>query len=730
MSVLQQRYQRKGILYWFVFIIFLAILLILFAFVTYQKEMEKTQLRLNETAHNFVSLTSFYLDEVDRMLLDFIQHQGTGAPLEALVAHRQRSNPQLADILIFDAQGPRVLGSDKIDVSALWLRHQRQASSQPLLMPPERSSQGDQEWVFSLSRGHYDERGALQALAVAVLRIDSLSALFHTLTDDPLLTVALVSQNGQVLFRFPQVDLSPDHYLRMPQGVSLPIETKYQLQTISPLDGRERRVLAYPLADYPLFVMTSTEVRQALSVWKVTQGWALLLWLLVTLASLLAMRWYLQQRDKQHGQLDLFSRSLPGFFYQLEMTPDGGFHYRYAGHRVQEMFGITSKQVLENPQALLERIHPDDIAWILKESIQAAQSGSEWSGVYRMRLADGKYGWIESRDIPEILEDGTLRWVGYANNISSRKDLERELQVSEARYQSLVENANDIIFTLSIEGKFVYVSPQWQHWLGHKVEQVVGAQLASFIHPDDFADLVHVFEGSLRSGQHLVGIEYRIQDIKGDWHWQMFNGGPLTDSDGSVNEFIGIARDITEQREMQATLRRMAMHDALTGLANRTFFFEMAANTLEMASRYRRHFALLFIDLDHFKPINDQFGHAIGDRLLKEVAQRMKASLRASDIPGRIGGDEFVVLLTEVAHLDAAKQVAKKLGHELSLPYEIESVSHLVTASIGIALYPDDGITLKQLAANADQAMYHAKFKGRNQVLSYADYLMGRQAFD
>lgn len=167
---------------------------------------------------------------------------------------------------------------------------------------------------------------------------------------------------------------------------------------------------------------------------------------------------------------------------------------------------------------------------------------------------------------------------------------------------------------------------------------------------------------------------------------------------------------------MTEELRHMAQHDPLTGLPNRALFSDRLGNELARGKRNDGHFGLIFVDLDRFKPINDSFGHAVGDLLLRQVAQRMKETVRASDTVGRIGGDEFVVLMPMLADAEAARLLAEKLRQAIARPFVLDGRELTISCSLGVALYPDDGQDEITLAKSADEAMYQAKQSGRNRV--------------
>ena len=198
---------------------------------------------------------------------------------------------------------------------------------------------------------------------------------------------------------------------------------------------------------------------------------------------------------------------------------------------------------------------------------------------------------------------------------------------------------------------------------------------------------------------------------------------PVKDVTGNIIGASKIARDITQSKESQARIRYLAHYDPLTGLPNRTLLADRMKSAIADAARYSFRFALLFVDLDRFKLVNDSLGHEIGDKLLKIVAERMHSSVRATDTVSRMGGDEFIVLLSQVPSAEVAARVAEKLIEAVSQPYKIEQHELVVTASIGISIYPDDGREAGSLMRSADASMYSAKEAGRNQYQFHSEEL-------
>jgi diguanylate cyclase (GGDEF)-like protein len=230
---------------------------------------------------------------------------------------------------------------------------------------------------------------------------------------------------------------------------------------------------------------------------------------------------------------------------------------------------------------------------------------------------------------------------------------------------------------------------------------------------------------SLFSGIYKTGIPVKTHDLElvkkdGKKSFNEISASLIKNAQGEAIGFRGIARDITERKHMEQQLNYMATHDTLTGLPNRLMFSQLLNQAIRSAQRHKRQLAVLFIDLDRFKTINDSLGHEAGDRLLKEIARRFKRSLRAVDVVARLGGDEFVILIEEVDELSQVAIVAHKILSSAIKQMVLQGEECRVTASIGISIYPKDGNDEQTLIKNADIAMYFAKEEGKNNYQFYS----------
>jgi len=292
----------------------------------------------------------------------------------------------------------------------------------------------------------------------------------------------------------------------------------------------------------------------------------------------------------------------------------------------------------------------------------------------------------------------------------------REVVAREAHYRTLVDGSSDVITILSLDGRVLYVSPAARHVFGYRPEDLVGARLPLYTHPDDMTPLMQAVErlrqeaepGDRGRGRYVF---WRVRAADGGWRHVESTISHHPEG------LIFSSRDVTERVALQAQLERRAFHDALTGLPNRALFTDRVAHALRKRTVGTTPPAVLFLDLDGFKAVNDSAGHAMGDALLIQAARRLQASVRAGDTVARLGGDEFTALLEGEAGAcpPPAMEVAERILSALTEPYRIGSTDAVVSASIGIAVAMP-GMTPYDLLDHADQAMYEAKTAGKGRI--------------
>jgi len=314
------------------------------------------------------------------------------------------------------------------------------------------------------------------------------------------------------------------------------------------------------------------------------------------------------------------------------------------------------------------------------------------------------------------------RSVELANRIT--EDLRRsEASLAEAQRmtQQLIEALPIPIFFKGTDGRYLGVNKAWEAYFSTPREAFLGKSVHD-LYPGnrEVADRLHAMDQELWARPGTQVYETSITTPDGKQHEAIYYKATFTRADGSVAGLIGTIIDITERKQAEARVLHLAHYDELTGLPNRTMFHQRVGHALAQARRSGKELAILFIDLDHFKKINDTLGHEAGDRALKLIAERLRGCLRESDTVGRLGGDEFVVLIEELPRSESVAEVATKILAAVARPFPLDAGEYQLTASIGISTYPGDSEDMQALMKNADISMYRAKEQGRNNYQFYS----------
>lgn len=297
--------------------------------------------------------------------------------------------------------------------------------------------------------------------------------------------------------------------------------------------------------------------------------------------------------------------------------------------------------------------------------------------------------------------------------VEEKRRAEEALRKSEARYRAIVEDQTELICRFLPDGALTFVNEAYCRYFGKKPEELIGHTFMPFVSDKD-QKIVRKQLTSLSPENPVVTYEYRVVAPNEEIRWQQQSDRAIFDEQGRIIEFQSVGRDVTERVQMEQQLVYMATHDALTGLPNRLMFNDRLTLELAHAQRNRQKLAVMLLDLDHFKNVNDTLGHSVGDQLLQVVGERLTSLLRKSDTVARMGGDEFMLLFPEMAQMEDAARIAQKILEIFRKPFVFEGHELHISTSIGIALCPDDGEDIDTLVKNADIAMYRAKEQGRN----------------
>jgi diguanylate cyclase (GGDEF)-like protein/PAS domain S-box-containing protein len=311
------------------------------------------------------------------------------------------------------------------------------------------------------------------------------------------------------------------------------------------------------------------------------------------------------------------------------------------------------------------------------------------------------------------------------HDVRERVAAERRLANSEQRFRSAFDNAPGGVALVDRANRFVQVNHALCRLLGTSAEQLVGASQADFAEPSELA-IEHEYQQDLLTGRSAsVQFDRRYRSRDGRVVWALVSAS-LLPANHDPQHFLLQINDVTERKRAEDELARMAHHDALTGVANRTLLNEEFEHKIALARRHQSRLAVLFIDLDYFKHINDSLGHEAGDAVLRAIAARLTGAVRETDTVGRMGGDEFVVVLSEVDDAQDVLALTEKLRIECAKPVRLGEHKVHLAISIGVSLFPDDAQDFRTLLRFADSALYHAKAEGRNNVQFYRPELTAR----
>ncbi|HET9403489.1 MAG TPA: EAL domain-containing protein, partial [Burkholderiales bacterium] len=300
-----------------------------------------------------------------------------------------------------------------------------------------------------------------------------------------------------------------------------------------------------------------------------------------------------------------------------------------------------------------------------------------------------------------------------------RKQAESALKESEQQFRQLAENIPQVFWITDVEQhEAIYVSPAWEEITGRPLDQIHrnARSWLDSVHEEDRARVKNARKSATGGGYDE---SFRIVRPDGSVRWVHDRAFPVQDDTGAVYRIAGIAEDVTERKLAETQLMQLAHYDVLTNLPNRVLFYDRLKQALAQARRNQWNVGVLFIDVDRFKNVNDTLGHAMGDKLLQQVSERLTGAVRAGDTVGRLGGDEFSIVLSNLTSAQDANLVAQKIMAGFNEPFKLDSAEIYVTASIGITLYPDDSVEQDTLIKNADAAMYRAKELGRNSFQFY-----------
>ncbi|HJX08410.1 MAG TPA: EAL domain-containing protein, partial [Actinomycetota bacterium] len=393
---------------------------------------------------------------------------------------------------------------------------------------------------------------------------------------------------------------------------------------------------------------------------------------------------------------------------------------------IEQLLGVSREDYLREGSDWADYIHPEDHERMIAASNASVMNETEFHEEFRAVHADGSVVWVREDAVLIRDADGApVYWLGVMLDITQMVEAKRDLHHAQSTYGALVEQIPAIVYQDKTDDSWstVYVSPQITTLLGVLPEEWTGDSKlwSEMLHPDDRDRAIEEVDRGIESGQPY-SVEYRMVARDGRVKWFQDTAVMLRDADGKPAYTHGVMLDITERREAEERLTYLAYHDSLTGMPNRAMFDELLELSLARARRADRGVAVLALDVDNFKLINDSLGHEVGDRLIIQIAARLQEATRDTDLVARPGGDEFLMLLADLDQVSpvvdengaaiSAQAVAHRVLEAFEAPFEVDGTELYVTASIGISVFPIDAADATSLLRNADSAVYLAKENG------------------
>lgn len=453
-----------------------------------------------------------------------------------------------------------------------------------------------------------------------------------------------------------------------------------------------------------------------------------ILWIVVDITERVKAQ---EELNMQYEKLEQLTQNVPGLVFQYKVKKDGVAYFTYVSDAIQDVFELSKDEILNDPQTVFDLIHPDDLQMVMDSINKSISTLTDWHMIYRVLLPEKGLRWIEGFAKALKYDDGTLLWSGYTYDTTEKKETRLALEKERNYFQSVIDGVDEPIMVIKEDYTVDLMNSASR-------ESVNDLNIADPKNPKCY-EISHHRSTPCDGSEHPCPLKKVIETKKytkvvhkhktkaGEDCYVELLATPLLDKNKNCIGIIESARDITEYlniqdelREQKSILDYQAHHDALTGLGNRVLFYDRLQHAITLAKRNNTKVALLFVDLDHFKEINDSFGHDAGDEVLNIATLRFKQTMRREDNISRLGGDEFVIIAENLTQTHDASRVAKSILDSLNEKISIHNHELFLSCSIGISIYPDNGENLQNLLKYADSAMYKAKNQGRSNFQYYS----------
>lgn len=579
-------------------------------------------------------------------------------------------------------------------------------------------------YLISLSRVMLDSQGQFAGVVVASIDPVDMDILLKSVRYSDDMHAMLVHGDGKIFLSAPNLDPAMAQDLMALSATSaqgLPIR-----QALSQLFGSQEHSLDSRLTvkrtiapanlamDKPLIVALDRSQEKLLAVWQrdvVNQAGAYLTLVLISSFGLYFYQGHRTQKIVAAKRLKLATEASDVGIWEFDLITKS---YQW-DDTMYALFGMDPKTVSPRNDDWIKLLSAKDLQRMREATRATIQQGQVFSMTFQINRLDGQVRFMHNRAALYSDDHGVpRRLIGATEDVTQRMQQEAELRVAAAAFES-----HESMLVTNAQVEILRVNPAFTALFGYTSEEAVGRNprlIRSGRHDADFyaamwAELVahHSWQGEVWNVRK-DGVEFPC--------WLCITA--VCDDKGVVTHYVATHTDITLRKVAEDEVKRLAFFDPLTNLPNRRLLSDRLHQAVIKAKRSQGHAALIFVDLDKFKPVNDRHGHAAGDQLLQAVAHRLNTCVRESDTVARVGGDEFVVLLTSISQSQDAVQVVEKIHAALRVPFHLPiGQSVQISSSTGVALYPEHGLDEATLSHHADVAMYTAKAAGRDQYVVY-----------
>ncbi|HUQ40584.1 MAG TPA: EAL domain-containing protein [Acidimicrobiales bacterium] len=449
--------------------------------------------------------------------------------------------------------------------------------------------------------------------------------------------------------------------------------------------------------------------------------------LLISLVAGMMARDLMRQRTLAEAAGHRYAGLVEGLDAIIWESDPGTQGFTFVSKEAERLLGYPVEDWLTMPDFWSKHLHPEDAERVIQHADARVAAGHDYEHEYRMIAADGRSVWLHDAAKVERDEGRPVRLRGIMVDVTEHKQAESALRESEQRFRSAFNGAGTGMALVGVDGRFLRVNHELVRLTGYTEEELLASSFLGITHPDDQAAGRMLIRRMLAGAQRSFLYEKRYLHKSGGLIWVLVSASLVSDDEDRPLYFIAQVQDITERKRAEELLEHQALHDPLTGLPNRTLLLDRLSMAIGRCKRSGASAAVLFLDLDRFKLVNDSLGHDAGDALLVAVARRLQSVLRPQDTAARFGGDEFVIVCEDVGQPEDATRIAGRINDLLSAPFALPEGETFLTASIGIALsgsHDDD--SPESLLRDADSAMYRAKELGKARAELFDQHLRER----